>query len=772
MTDRSLKIAVVHDWLPLIGGAEQVLRQILKAYPGADLYTLFDFLSDEERASLGIKNITVSNLNKLPGVKQYYRHLLPFLPQAVENFDLHKYNLVISSSHLVAKGVITGAHQVHVSYVHSPARYAWDMTHQYLNQAGLQKGPKGWLAKRLLYKFRIWDYRTPNGVDVFIANSRYIKRRIHKVYRRDANIIYPPVDIDRFSLRTQKEDFYLTASRMVPYKRIDLIAEAFAGMKDRKLVIIGDGPEMPKVAALAENASNITLMGYQSGDVLIDHMRRAKAFVFAAEEDFGIVPVEAQACGTPVIAYGAGGALETVIDLEASRTLPRQCRKIFTGRISSALKRNRQSGPGRSGKRHPALMMSRLAKLSQHQASRSLSVMGLRGTTLVAKFALTLFIPRYMGFDALGLYGLIMAATIMAPGFLGLGLMYTLSRKAVTQSNNEIAHDLSHYFHYISLAYTAFLIGTLIIGNMVDQLFFCLLVLAVVLFEHLNNELYQLLLNLSRPFLANAIHFLRAATPALMFMALALSFPTFQNIETLLTFWLFCSALGFAVFLWMARDWPWQCPGTLRQLFSWIAGEFREARTMYATNFARTLNQYLNHFLITIFLGLEITGIYVYFMQMISAMSNLLETGVIQFARPKLVRAHKEKDRAYWNIYKLCLKHSALTAIGMAALAAPGLYVITLYIVHKPESLEWFPVFIILLAQFIILTISETNRLVFYSQHRDDIILKLTMTTISIAIVLNVILVPLFGLWGAACVQLFMACFGLTLQRVQIKKLI
>lgn len=319
MANQNLKVAIIHDWLPLIGGAERVLEQLLKIYPDARVYTLFNFLSEEELKSLGIKNITVSKLNKLPGVKKYYRNLLPLLPGAIEDFDLYDYDLVLSASHIVAKGVMTGAHQTHVSYVHSPARYAWDMMHKYLRQSNLQHGIKGFLAKRMLANFRMWDYRTANGVDRYIANSGYIKRRIWKVYRRDADVVYPPVDIQAFDFCAEKEDFYLTASRMVPYKRTDLIAEAFAAMPDKKLVIIGDGPQMDRVRAFADNAKNIDILGYQKSAVLNDYMRRAKAFVFAAEEDFGIVPVEAQACGTPVIAYGAGGALETVIDFRADR---------------------------------------------------------------------------------------------------------------------------------------------------------------------------------------------------------------------------------------------------------------------------------------------------------------------------------------------------------------------------------------------------------------------------------------------------------------------
>lgn len=322
----SLRIAVVHDWLPLIAGAEKVLEQIILAFPQADIFTLFNFLTPEEEKLFRGSKITASYLNKLPKVKKYYRKLLPFCPLAIESFDLSSYDIVISSSHVVAKGVITGPDQPHISYVHSPARYAWDLTHEYLNQTKLDRGIKGYLARSELSKFRIWDYRTANGVDHFIANSNFIRKRIWKVYRREAEVIYPPVDIERFAFSERKEDFYLAASRMVPYKRLDLIAQAFALTPHIKLVMIGDGPEMPKIKEIADKVSNITLLGYQENSVLMDHMQRARAFVFAAEEDFGIVPVEAQACGTPVIAYGAGGALETVIGYDRN---PQEATGLF-----------------------------------------------------------------------------------------------------------------------------------------------------------------------------------------------------------------------------------------------------------------------------------------------------------------------------------------------------------------------------------------------------------------------------------------------------------
>lgn len=304
------KVAIIHDWLVTYAGAEKVLEQLLKIYPDADLFSLVDFIDEDQRDFILNKQVTTSFIQKLPFAKKKYRSYLPFMPLAIEQLDVSKYDIVISSSHAVAKGVITGPDQLHISYVHSPIRYAWDLQHQYLKEAGLDRGMKGWIAKTILHYIRNWDYRTANGVDYFVANSKFIARRIWKVYRREADVVYPPVDVSAFTFHDKKEDFYLTASRMVPYKKIDLIVEAFSQMPDKKLVVIGDGPDFNKIKAKA--ASNVELLGYQPFEVLRDYMQRAKAFVFAAEEDFGITPVEAQACGTPVIAYGKGGALETI----------------------------------------------------------------------------------------------------------------------------------------------------------------------------------------------------------------------------------------------------------------------------------------------------------------------------------------------------------------------------------------------------------------------------------------------------------------------------
>ncbi|GGI98645.1 hypothetical protein GCM10007978_40570 [Shewanella hanedai] len=305
-----MKVAIVHDWLVESGGAEKVLSELVNIYPQTEVFSTVDFLSDEQRhIILKGKFATTSFIQKLPKSKDYKKYFT-FMPLAISSFNLSEFDLVISSSSSVAKGVVTGPNQLHICYCHSPMRYAWDLQHQYLKESGFDKGVKGFLVKYFLHRMRKWDVTSSFYVDHFVANSNFIARRIKKFYRRDADVIYPNVEVGEFDLVKNKDDYYFTCSRMVPYKKIDLIVETFSNMPDRKLVVIGDGPDMDKIKSKA--TSNIELMGYQSFSVLKDKMSHAKAFVFAAEEDFGIVPVEAQACGTPVIAFGKGGALETV----------------------------------------------------------------------------------------------------------------------------------------------------------------------------------------------------------------------------------------------------------------------------------------------------------------------------------------------------------------------------------------------------------------------------------------------------------------------------
>lgn len=308
-----IKVALVHEWLtPLAtGGSELVVQEILQ-HLTADVFALIDFESRNGDSYLYQRAIGTTFLQHLPGAARGVQKYLPLLPLAIEQLDLGAYDLIVSSSHAVAKGVLTKANQVHVSYCHAPMRYAWDLTFDYLERSRAGSGLPGWVTRYLLHRLRLWDVISANRVDYFVANSHTTAQRIWRCYRRRAEVIYPPVDCDRFSFTPDKDDFYLVVSRLVSYKRVPLIVEAFNQL-GKPLVVIGEGGELAHLRQLAR--PNVQLLGWQPNAVVNDYMARAKAFVYGAFEDFGIAPVEAQACGTPVIAYGRGGTAETVLDL-------------------------------------------------------------------------------------------------------------------------------------------------------------------------------------------------------------------------------------------------------------------------------------------------------------------------------------------------------------------------------------------------------------------------------------------------------------------------
>jgi glycosyltransferase involved in cell wall biosynthesis len=307
------RYALVHEWLTpkATGGSELVVREILN-HIDADLYALIDFESTNPESYLYQRKIGTTFLQHLPLARNGVQKYLPLLPLAIEQLDLREYDVVLSSSHAVAKGVLTTPEQIHICYCHSPMRYAWDLTFDYLRESKLGSGLAGWITRYLLHRLRQWDVLTANRVDYFIANSKHTARRIWRCYRRKAKVIYPPVNIDHFPFLPHKEEFYLTVSRLVTYKQVSLIIRAFNKLQ-LPLVIIGTGPEMEKIRQIAK--SNIQILGWQPDHVVKKYMASAKGFVYAALEDFGIALVEAQACGTPVLAYGAGGALETVRDV-------------------------------------------------------------------------------------------------------------------------------------------------------------------------------------------------------------------------------------------------------------------------------------------------------------------------------------------------------------------------------------------------------------------------------------------------------------------------
>jgi glycosyltransferase involved in cell wall biosynthesis len=304
------RVAVVHEWLLDYAGSERVVREILEVVPEADLFVLIDRRDEELRAAIPRRVRATSFLQKLPRVRQWLRYYVPLMPLAVAGLDVSAYDIVVSSSHAVAKGVNTRKNQLHVSYVHTPMRYAWDLRDEYLRAAGLDRGVGGWAARFTLERLRRWDARSATGVDVFLANSAHVAARIRRAYGRDAEVLYPPVDVAAFPLHAEKQDFYLTVSRLEAYKRVDLLVEAFKGMPDRRLVVVGDGSELGRLRAMAP--PNVELTGRLPTPQVVDRMQRARAFLFAGIEDFGIVMAEAQACGTPLIAFGRGGAAEIV----------------------------------------------------------------------------------------------------------------------------------------------------------------------------------------------------------------------------------------------------------------------------------------------------------------------------------------------------------------------------------------------------------------------------------------------------------------------------
>lgn len=307
-----MKKALIHDLLIQSGGAEKCVESFTNIWDDFDIFTLVDYLDEKERERiLKGKYATTSFIQKMPFSKKLFRHYFPFYPYAVEQFDFSEYDLILSSSFSACKGILTRPDQIHISYVYSPVRYAWDLYHQYLREAKLNKGLKSIPVKWMLHYFRNWDAGTANRPDYYIAISQYIAKRIKKLYGKEALVVYPPVNCDNFTIGGTTEDYYFTTSRMVPYKKMDLIVEAFKYMPNKKLIVGGDGPDFKKIKKIA--SKNVELLGFLETNRLISYIQNAKAFIFAAEEDFGIAPIEAQACGVPVIAFGKGGALETII---------------------------------------------------------------------------------------------------------------------------------------------------------------------------------------------------------------------------------------------------------------------------------------------------------------------------------------------------------------------------------------------------------------------------------------------------------------------------
>ena len=309
-----MKLALVHEWLRVNAGSEKVVAEMLEMFMDDEvtLYTLFNHLEDSALSKgLQQKQVKVSALHYLPGVTRNYRYLLPLMPMLIRSFKLKGYDLIISSSHAVAKGFRRDKSIPHICYCHTPMRYAWDLYEDYSADS---HSIKSFLYKLVVRYIRNWDYRSARNVDFFLANSENVRQRIRNNYGRDAEVLYPPVCVDDFKLsEAPRENFYLCVGRFVPYKKIDVIIRAFRHLPGQKLVLIGDGYGAKKIKPLLAGMHNVVWLGYKNDEDLISYMQRAKACIFAAKEDFGIMCVEAQACGTPVLALNEGGYRETVI---------------------------------------------------------------------------------------------------------------------------------------------------------------------------------------------------------------------------------------------------------------------------------------------------------------------------------------------------------------------------------------------------------------------------------------------------------------------------
>lgn len=311
-----MKVAIVQDWLTEPGGAEKCVEAFCELWPQADLFTLVYQPSAYTDSVIGRHTVTTSFIQRLPLCPKRFRSYLPLFPLAVEQFDLRGYDLVISSSAAFSHGVLTGPEQLHVCYKHTPMRYAWSGYQEYLRDPKAKGRFRNILLRRIIHRLRLWDHQAAQRPDIIVANSRETQKRIQRYYQRDSVIIHPPVDpVDPSAVRNDRtEPFFLVLSRLVPYKKADLVVDAFLKMPRRKLVIAGDGPQLPVLQKKVEQAPNISVLGSVSSQKKGELLQNARALVFASYEDFGIVPVEAQSYATPVIAFGKGGACETVID--------------------------------------------------------------------------------------------------------------------------------------------------------------------------------------------------------------------------------------------------------------------------------------------------------------------------------------------------------------------------------------------------------------------------------------------------------------------------
>lgn len=412
-----------------------------------------------------------------------------------------------------------------------------------------------------------------------------------------------------------------------------------------------------------------------------------------------------------------------------------------------------------------------LSKIAQSSAAKSLFLMKIRAASLGVKFLLTLYIAKFMGFETLGGFGLVSAAAVTVPIFLSLAIMTSLSRKAITQSYEEITGSLRYYLKFIVLAYIIILAISFGAGEITGFGVLLPTIVAVIFLEHLNNDFYMLFLNLSKPFAANMLQLVRTAGWMIPFMGGSFFFPDFRTHETLLLSWVAGGAVTLACYAWLMRGWPWKSDAPRIPLRKWVAAEFALSKIIYVTACFSSMGQYVTQLLVTFFLGLELNGVYVYFTQVTAAATNLMHTGLIQLARPKLVRAHQALDPAYADIYRKARKNVFLGSMGMSVALAAALFIITIFL-DRPLAMEWFPVFGLILVSFIMNMVGDAQGLVFYSQHRDSLTLRCYMFSLGVIVISGLALMPFFSLWGAAIAAILSAAMRLWMQGRYLKNLL
>lgn len=407
-------------------------------------------------------------------------------------------------------------------------------------------------------------------------------------------------------------------------------------------------------------------------------------------------------------------------------------------------------------KGYEAKNISKLYKFINSGAFRSLFLMGIRMTSLVAKFAITMFIARYIDFEALGLYGLISAASIVAPSFLGLGLPYIISRNAVSQDIKKTADDAYKYFLVLCIIYLCIGVISLIGGVISQKIILTVLIFSIVFLEHLNGDIYQLFLNLSKPFVSNILHFIRSGLWIIIYAPLAIFFPSLRTLEYILIAWLLGCIVSIIAVYPIMRLWPWTtCK--VENIFLWLKDEIKKSKIIYFNGLAYSAGTYIDRYLISIFLGLELTGVYVLYWSIYSALCNLIRTGVLQTSRPLLVKFYKEKSPEYLSVFIKCLKNTFIASICLSCATYIGLYLLIPYL-HKPLAVDLFNIVWFMLGALIITSAGEVLGLIFYSQHRDYLTLKVSVLQICCSTILNISLLPIFGIWGA-CISLVSVSF-------------